>query len=135
MAHESALAKGHSELLDFEYILADFNALCANVAQETIIMGCLAIPVADEKKFKSLFSEFGNANRLKFSWSINPARLDIYLVNVIKDDVSKGNTLIALCARQGFSLDQVATIGNGSNDISLLEIAGLAIAMQKAPPE
>ena len=97
--------------------------------------GLLVIPVADEKKFKSLFSKFGNPNRLKFSWSINQARLDIYLVNVIKDDVSKGNTLIALCARQGFSLDQVATIGNGSNDISLLEIAGLAIAMQNAPPE
>ena len=133
--HESPLAKGHSELLGFEYTLADFNALCANGAQETIIMGCLVMPVADEKKFKSLFSEFGDANRLKFSWSMNPARPDIYLVNVIKDDVSKGNALIALCAHLGFSLEEIVAIGDGSNDISLLETAGLAIAMQNAPPE
>jgi Cof subfamily protein (haloacid dehalogenase superfamily) len=135
VAHESPLAKEHSELLGFEYTLAEFNALCANGAQETIIMGCLVMPVDDEKKFKSLFSEFGNANRLKFSWSMNPARPDIYLVNVIKDDVSKGNALIALCAHQGFNLDQIAAIGDGSNDVSLLETAGLAIAMQNAPPE
>jgi hydroxymethylpyrimidine pyrophosphatase-like HAD family hydrolase len=32
-------------------------------------------------------------------------------------------------------LEEVAAIGDGTNDISLLSAAGLAIAMQNAPPE
>ena len=129
---EDPLAKVHSDLMDFKFVVTDFTVACNH---ESIVMGCLVMPVAEERIFKPLLSEFGNDNRLKFSWSMNPARPDIYLVNVINDDVSKGNALIALCAHLGFSLDQVAAIGDGSNDISLLETAGLAIAMQNAPPE
>ena len=66
---------------------------------------------------------------------MNPARPDIYLVNVIKDDVSKGNALKALCSRMGLKIEETAAIGDGANDISLLETAGLAIAMQNAPLE
>ena len=129
---ESLLAKVHSELKSFNFTVTDFTDICNH---ECIIMGCFAIPVEDAKKFKPLFSEFGNANRLKFSWSMNPAQPDIYLVNVIKDDVSKGNALKALCSHMGLKIEETAAIGDGANDISLLETAGLAIAMQNAPLE
>ena len=129
---ESPLAKVHSDLMNFEYNLADFHTLCA---QETIIMGCLVIPTAEEKKLKSLLSEFGNNYKLKFSWTINPARPEIRLVNIIKDDVSKGKALMALASYLRLNLEEVVAIGDGANDISLLSTAGLAIAMKNAPPE
>jgi len=53
------------------------------------------------------------------------------LVNIIMDDVSKGRALEALCVYLGLELKEVAAIGDGANDISLLSTAGLAIAMQK----
>jgi hydroxymethylpyrimidine pyrophosphatase-like HAD family hydrolase len=40
-----------------------------------------------------------------------------------------------LCTHLGLELKEVAAIGDGANDISLLSTAGLAIAMQNAPPE
>ena len=66
---------------------------------------------------------------------MNPARPDIRLVNIIKDDVSKGKALMALCSHLRLNLEEVVAIGDGANDISLLATAGLAIAMQNAPPE
>jgi hydroxymethylpyrimidine pyrophosphatase-like HAD family hydrolase len=51
------------------------------------------------------------------------------------DDVSKGRALEALCVYLGLELKEVAAIGDGANDISLLSTAGLAIAMQNAPPQ
>jgi Cof subfamily protein (haloacid dehalogenase superfamily) len=130
--YEDPLAKVHSDLMNFKFAVKDFTVVCNH---ESIVMGCLVMPVAEEKIFKPLLSEFGDNLKVKFSWTMNPARPDIYLVNVIKDDVSKGNALIALCAHLGLNLEQVVAIGDGSNDISLLETAGLAIAMQNAPPE
>ena len=129
---ESPLAKVHSELMNLESTVTDFATLCQ---REPVIMGCLVIPVTEEQKFKPVLTEFGNTTRLKFSWTMNPARPDIHLVNIIKDDVSKGKALMALTSHLGLRLENVVAIGDGANDISLLETAGLAIAMQNAPPE
>jgi Cof subfamily protein (haloacid dehalogenase superfamily) len=129
---ESTLATIHSDLLKFKTTTADFATLCK---QEPIIMGCLVIPATDENVFKPILSAFGSNLGLKFSWTMNPTRPDIRLVNIIMDDVSKGRALIALCSHLGLGLEEVAAIGDGANDISLLETAGLAIAMGNAPPE
>ena len=130
--HEHTLAQIHSDLLKFETTAADFSAVCQQVP---IIMGCLVIPAADENKFKPILADFGGKRNLIFSWTQNPTRPDIRLVNIIMDDVSKGRALEALCAYVGLELQKVAAIGDGANDISLLSTAGLAIAMQNAPPE
>ena len=130
--HESMLAIIHSELLKFETTMIDFNILCN---QESVIMGCFVIPAGDEKKFKPILSDFGSRCNLMFSWTMNPTRPDIRLVNIIMHDVSKGRALVALCSHLGLELKEVAAIGDGANDISLLSTAGLAIAMQNAPPE
>ena len=66
---------------------------------------------------------------------MNPARPEIRLVNIIKDDVSKGKALMALASHLRLNLEEVVAIGDGANDISLLSNAGLAIAMKNAPPE
>ena len=129
---ESPLAKVHSELMSFNFAVTDFTTLCDH---ESIIMGCLIMPATEEKTFKPLLSNFGSVNRLKFSWAMNPARPDIRFANIIMNDVSKGRALAALCSQLGLALEETAAIGDGANDVSLLETAGLAIAMQNAPPE
>ena len=49
--------------------------------------------------------------------------------------VSKGRALEALASYLGISLAEVMAIGDGINDIPLLSVAGLAIAMGNAPDE
>jgi len=130
--HEHTLAEIHSRLLKFETTTADFNAVCQ---QAPMIMGCLVIPATDENKFRPILADYGEKYHLIFSWTQNPTRPDIRLVNIMMNDVSKGRALRALCCHLGLEPEEVAAIGDGTNDISLLSTAGLAIAMQNAPPE
>jgi len=130
--HEHTLAQIHSDLLKFETTMAVFSAVCQ---QAPMIMGSLVIPAADENEFKPVLADFGVKHHLVFSWTQNPTRTDIRLVNIMMNDVSKGRALGALCSYLGLGLEEVAAIGDGTNDISLLSAAGLAIAMQNAPPE
>ncbi len=46
---------------------------------------------------------------------------------------SKGAALVTLADRLGVSLDETLAIGDGINDISMLRVAGVSIAMRDAP--
>lgn len=47
---------------------------------------------------------------------------------------TKGNALTALCAHLGLDRSEVMALGDGSNDASMLEAAGLGVAMANADP-
>ncbi|PYE45463.1 HAD family phosphatase [Paenibacillus barcinonensis] len=50
-------------------------------------------------------------------------------------DVSKGNALTKLAAHLNISMKDTAAIGDNFNDVSMLQMAGLGIAMGNAEPE
>jgi Cof subfamily protein (haloacid dehalogenase superfamily) len=56
-----------------------------------------------------------------------------YYLDVTHAKANKGTALRAIAAHAGFALDQMAAIGDMSNDLAMLEIAGFAIAMGNAP--
>ena len=70
-----------------------------------------------------------------FSVARSPAFPDVEFTNVVAPEVDKGKALEALASHLGVSLGEVAAIGDGTNDIPLLSLAGLAIAMGNAPDE
>lgn len=74
-------------------------------------------------------------DRLRFSIARAPGYPGIDFVNVIGPDVSKGEALRTLIQYQGVKSSEVVAIGDGLNDASLFEVAGLTIAMGNAPPE
>ena len=129
---DNPLAAIHRDLMQLEWSVTDFSYLCE---QKSIIMGCLVIPTIEEKKYKPVLRKFEDNSGIRFSWSMHAAHPEIRMVNVIMKGVSKGSALTALCGYLGFKPNEVIAIGDGSNDVSLLEVAGLAIAMQNAPPE
>lgn len=49
--------------------------------------------------------------------------------------VNKGAALMALADRLGISITETAAIGDNHNDVSMLQLAGLGIAMGNAPTE
>lgn len=55
-------------------------------------------------------------------------------VEVMAPAVSKGAALHALAQRLGVAHEDIAAIGDGENDISLLQAAGMGIAMGNAMP-
>ena len=75
------------------------------------------------------------AHSLHFSWARTPAFPGVDFINILAPGVSKGKALTALASHLGVSLNEVIAVGDGTNDVSLLTSAGLAIAMGNAPDE
>jgi Cof subfamily protein (haloacid dehalogenase superfamily) len=112
-------------------IVVNFNEVWN---KERIIKGSLPVATPEEKaKAMSFYRQFDGS--LSLSWTTSPAYPGIDFINVIAPGVSKGNALEALISYLGISLAEVMAIGDGVNDIPLLSLAGLAVAMEDAPEE
>jgi len=112
-------------------IIADFSGLWP---EERIIKGTLVVRSPEERaKAESFCLHFRSS--LSFSWTKTPAYPEVDFINVVAPDVSKGKALEALVSHLGMTLTEVIAIGDGTNDISLLSMAGLAVAMENAPEE
>ncbi len=66
--------------------------------------------------------------------TVTVSRTTADFVEVMAPDVSKGAALHALAKRLGIAHEDIAAIGDGENDISLLQAAGMGIAMGNAMP-
>lgn len=56
-------------------------------------------------------------------------------LEILPSDISKGVALPVLARAVGVPLERVVAVGDSFNDITLLEAAGLAIAVEGSPPE
>ncbi len=109
----------------------DFNGIWE---RERIIKAELVVYSAEEKaKARSFQNEF--AGSLRFSIARTPAYPGVEFINIVDPEVSKGEALKALASHLGVQVSEVVAIGDGTNDISLLSAAGLAVAMGNAPDE
>ncbi|UCH42772.1 MAG: HAD family phosphatase [Dehalococcoidales bacterium] len=111
--------------------ISDFSKLWP---EERIIKGTLPVFSGEEReKAESFRQHFGD--RLSLSVTETPAYPGVNFINVIAKGVSKGRALRALASYLEIPLDGVVAIGDGANDVSLLEEAGLAVAMGNAHDE
>ena len=128
---ETWSTNAHREFFGIEPTLVDFTKLWE---LERIIKGGLVTTNPQEadraKEFCTLFD-----TRLHFSWARTPAYPGVTFINILAPEVSKGRALEALASHLGIAVTEVIAVGDGSNDISLLTAAGLAIAMADAPDE
>ena len=124
---ETWSTRAHREFFDIEPTITDFDSI-----SERIIKGGLVLTTAEErekaKRFQSWFDD-----SLHLSWAKTPAYPEIDFINVLTPQVSKGKALEALASHLEIPLGEVMAVGDGTNDISLLETAGLAVAMGNAP--
>ncbi len=96
--------------------------------EEKIIKGTLVVRSAEDKARAKLFEqEF--KDDLTLSYTKTPAFPDVDFINVLVRGVSKRNAVMALASHVGVPLSQAMAIGDGVNDIPVLEVVGWAVAM------
>ncbi|NQT31428.1 MAG: HAD family phosphatase [Deltaproteobacteria bacterium] len=121
----------HRKFFGLEPTIVDFTELWE---RERIIKGGLASVNPEQMaKAREFYKQFESS--LHFSWARSPAFPDVEFANVVAREVSKGRALEALVLHLGISLSEVMAVGDGTNDITLLSRAGLAVAMDNAPDE
>lgn len=121
----------HYNFFGVEPTITDFNGIWQ---RERIIKAEMVVRDRVEKNKSDLFrTEFNG--RLRFSIARSPAFPDITFINVINIAVSKGEALNRLASFLDISTNEIIAIGDGLNDISLFETAGLAVAMGNAFPQ
>lgn len=65
----------------------------------------------------------------------SPRTPGLHYVNATHPDAGKGGALIAAAAHLRLDLSAVAAVGDAANDLSMLAVAGTAIAMGQAPDD
>jgi Cof subfamily protein (haloacid dehalogenase superfamily) len=128
---ETWSTEAHRRFFGAQPTIGDFNRLWE---QERIVKGALVVTSPQEEAgLKSFGDNF--ADRLHLSQVKIPTYPDVTFVNILAPDISKGRALKILASHLGVPLAEVAAVGDGQNDISLLATAGLAIAMGNAHSE
>ena len=128
---ETWSTQAHRQFFGAEATIADFTGLWE---REIIIKGGLVTTNPEEvTKAEGFCCHF--ADSLHFSQARTPAYPGVVFSNLLAPGVSKGRALETLSRYLGVSLDEVMAVGDGTNDVSLLAVAGLAVAMGNARSE
>lgn len=128
---ETWSSKVHRDFFDLKPILVDFTELWKR--ERIIKLGLVTTSPQEAAKVRKFHHKFEDS--LNFSWVRTPAFPGVDFINVVAPGVSKGEALKALASHLGIALTEVIAIGDGMNDIPLLSLAGLGIAMGNAPAE
>ncbi|MBS4456889.1 Cof-type HAD-IIB family hydrolase [Tuanshanicoccus lijuaniae] len=68
----------------------------------------------------------------KFGQSTYATTSKPYFMEFMHRDVSKGDAIKKLVAHLGYTVEQVVACGDGNNDASMIEVAGVGVAMANA---
>ena len=69
----------------------------------------------------------------RLSGVLDVFRTESFFLEVVACGIDKGNALAAIADRIGVKAEEIMAIGNGVADVSMLQTAGLGIAMGNAP--
>src|SRR5438552_1125229 len=120
-------------------VVADFKGLTNDVAKLVGISDDLEAVCRCESAVRQQFAEKVHArqsNPLRESPSlVSAARSQPYYLDVTHPDANKGFVVLRLSQMLGIPSDQIATIGDMPNDISMFVQSGLGIAMGQSSDE
>ncbi|MCD5414456.1 MAG: Cof-type HAD-IIB family hydrolase [Clostridiales bacterium] len=80
-------------------------------------------------------AEFQKVLDIRLDADVNYCTSKPYYLEFIDGNVSKGRALSILCDKYRIKREEVIAIGGGQNDVTMLEFAGVGVAMGNAPKE
>ena len=121
----------HLDYFDIPTLFIDYSDILER--EKIIKMQTVRTNEVEGEKISRFSQEF--ADSLHLSWVRSPSLPGKDFINILAPEVSKGKAVTELAAYLGIKKEEIIAIGDDRNDIPLLSAAGLAIAMEDAPPE
>jgi Cof subfamily protein (haloacid dehalogenase superfamily) len=128
---ETWSTRAHREFFSVNPTVVDLREIWQ---RERILKGGVVPTTAEEKTRASDFCSQLD-HRWHLSRAITPAYPEVDFFNILAPGVSKGKALEKLAVHLKIPIRETIAVGDGTNDISLLKTAGLAIAMGNAADE
>ncbi len=128
---ETWSTNAHRDFFGVYPTMVDFHQVWE---RERILKGGV-VPTSPEETAKAVSFCSQLDQRLHLSRARTPVYPDVEFINILAPGVSKGKALEKLATRLEVPLSEVIAVGDGTNDVSLLTTAGLAIAMGNAADE
>jgi Cof subfamily protein (haloacid dehalogenase superfamily) len=118
-------------------VVPDFKGLTTDVAKlvgvsDDLKAVCECETALNEQFAEKVHTKQSNPQRETL---VSAARSQPYYLDVTHPQANKGNVVIRLSEMLGIPVDQIATIGDMPNDISMFEKGGVSIAMGQASDE
>ena len=118
-------ARAHAQLLGVPFTARDLRSLAGPIVR--------AQWLANHAESDVILSE--PSQGLSMSASRSPVMPDTSFVNVTLAGVDKGSAVSAVAVIYAIPLAQIMMVGDGSNDLSVLRVVGVPVAMGNAEPE
>lgn len=94
-----------------------------------------AVKIVGVSKDFALLAQRERDMRAALAGEATIARSQLYYLDVTHPLANKGAALAEMAKLMRVPLDEVATVGDGSNDVAMFERSGMSIAMGNASPE
>ncbi len=120
-------------------VVANFDSLTNDVAKLVGVSDDLDAVQKCETAVRARFAEHlhchhSNPQREPYS-SVSAARSQPYYLDVTHPEANKGSVVLFLSKTLGIPSDQIATMGDMPNDISMFKQSGISIAMGQSSEE
>jgi Cof subfamily protein (haloacid dehalogenase superfamily) len=120
-------------------VVADFTGLTDNVAKLVGVSDDLEAVARCERAVRERFSDDMQAQQSNPQREPHPlasaARSQPYYLDVTHPDANKGAVVLSLSEMLGIAPEEIATIGDMPNDISMFRKSGVSIAMGQSSDE
>ncbi|PHK49165.1 Cof-type HAD-IIB family hydrolase [Staphylococcus edaphicus] len=118
--------EGEHEYMDIESELTGLPMKRVNDLKEFIQD---SVPKVMGVDYVSTITELNSQLAGHFNEEIDVTTSKPYFLEFMARGVSKGNAVTALCKKLSIALSEVVAFGDSSNDISMLQVVGHAVAM------
>ncbi|MBC2855505.1 HAD family phosphatase [Cetobacterium sp. 2A] len=129
---DSIISETESEYIDVEKNLTGMPHKKVPSFKEYVNREAVKCIMLEEPKYLKLVEE---KLKNKFGDRYSIAISKPFFLEVTKLGIDKGNSLIKLIKHLNISADEVIVAGDSYNDISMLKVAGLSVAVSNAKPE
>ena len=104
-------------------VVAPLDVCCAGDVTKLMLLG-------EPRMISRLENDVANA----FADDVSVVRTDEQLIQIMSRTASKARALERVAAHYGVPIEQVMAIGDAPNDVGMLQVAGVSVAMDNAHP-
>ena len=130
------------DILHIDKIIDHVNTNPSNIGLDIVVMGeevynlpsttKLSLCTYDKEEKEKWFEIL---NTVEGAETVNIAHSTPIYIEITAKDANKGNAVKFLANELGITLDQVMAIGDGDNDLPMLDVAGYPVVMGQARDE